>query len=80
MIHYNFQQVDNVKMFYREAGSPTNPTILLLHGFPSSSAQFRELMPELMDAYHLVAPDMPSFGQTETPAQTPLRLHFRPFG
>lgn len=67
MIHYNFQQVDNVKMFYREAGSPTNPTILLLHGFPSSSAQFRELIPELMDAYHLVAPDMPSFGQTEAP-------------
>lgn len=67
MIHYNFRQVDNIKIFYREAGCPTNPTILLLHGFPSSSVQFRELMPELMDAYHLVAPDMPSFGQTEAP-------------
>ncbi len=69
MISYKFQQVDNVKVFYREAGDPKNPTILLLHGFPSSSVMFRELIPELMDEYHLIAPDMPSFGQTDAPVK-----------
>ena len=62
MIRYKYQQVGNVKVFYREAGDPQKPTILLLHGFPSSSVQFRELIPELMDDYHLIAPAMPSFG------------------
>lgn len=71
MIQYKYLQVGDVKIFYREAGDPSRPAILLLHGFPSSSVQFRELMPELMDAYYLVAPDMPSFGQTEAP-QKPL--------
>jgi pimeloyl-ACP methyl ester carboxylesterase len=67
MIKYKYQQVENVKVFYREAGNPEKPTILLLHGFPSSSVMFRELMPELADKYHLIAPDMPGFGQTEAP-------------
>lgn len=69
MITYKFQKVDNVNVFYREAGDPGKPTILLLHGFPSSSVMFRELMPELMADYHLVAPDMPGFGQTDAPAK-----------
>ncbi len=69
MIRYKYQQVGNVKVFYREAGDPQKPTILLLHGFPSSSVQFRELIPELMDDYHLIAPDMPSFGQTQAPVK-----------
>jgi pimeloyl-ACP methyl ester carboxylesterase len=69
MVSYKFQQVDNVKVFYREAGDPKKPTLLLLHGFPSSSAMFRDLIPELMDDYHLIAPDMPSFGQTEAPVK-----------
>ncbi|WP_321426101.1 alpha/beta fold hydrolase [uncultured Bacteroides sp.] len=67
MIKYNYQQIENVKVFYREAGNPDKPTILLLHGFPSSSVMFRQLMPELADEYHLIAPDMPGFGQTEAP-------------
>lgn len=69
MISYNYQQVGNVKVFYREAGDAGKPAILLLHGFPSSSVQFRELIPELMDDYHVVAPDMPGFGQTEAPVK-----------
>ena len=68
-VSYHFQQVGNVNVFYREAGDPSKPTILLLHGFPSSSVQFRELMPELMDDYHLIAPDMPGFGQTDAPVK-----------
>ncbi len=69
MVSYKYQQVDNVKVFYREAGDPKKPTLLLLHGFPSSSFMFRDLIPELMDEYHLIAPDMPSFGQTDAPAK-----------
>lgn len=69
MIRCKFQQVGSVNVFYREAGDPQKPTILLLHGFPSSSVQFRELIPELMDSYHLIAPDMPGFGQTSAPAK-----------
>lgn len=68
-ISYHTLQVGNVNVFYREAGDPQKPTLLLLHGFPSSSVQFRELMPELMDAYHLIAPDMPAFGRTQAPAK-----------
>ena len=66
---YQFTTVNNCKVFYREAGNPENPTILLLHGFPSASHMFRDLMPELADKYHLIAPDMPSFGQTESPSR-----------
>lgn len=66
-ISYHYQKVGEVNVFYREAGDPQKPTILLMHGFPSSSVQFRELMPELMDDYHLIAPDMPGFGQTNAP-------------
>jgi pimeloyl-ACP methyl ester carboxylesterase len=66
---YQFLSVDNCKIFYREAGNPENPTILLLHGFPSASHMFRDLMPELADKYHLIAPDMPSFGQTVCPSR-----------
>jgi pimeloyl-ACP methyl ester carboxylesterase len=54
---YNQIQVEDCRIFYREAGNPEKPTVLLLHGFPSSSHMFRELMPELADEYHLIAPD-----------------------
>ncbi|AMO96575.1 alpha/beta hydrolase fold family protein [Collimonas fungivorans] len=57
--------VDGIEVFYREAGSRSKPTLLLLHGFPSSSHMFRDLFPLLMDQFHLVAPDLPGFGQTE---------------
>jgi pimeloyl-ACP methyl ester carboxylesterase len=56
------------KVFYREAGSPSAPTILLLHGFPSSSHQYRNLIPILASKYHVLAPDLPGFGFTEPTA------------
>lgn len=59
--------VDGLDIFYREAGSPRAPTILLLHGFPTSSRMFRELMPLLAEDFHLVAPDYPGFGKSEAP-------------
>jgi pimeloyl-ACP methyl ester carboxylesterase len=60
-------QVDGLSVFYREAGHPAAPTILLLHGFPSSSHMFRKLIPLLADHYHVIAPDLPGFGYTEVP-------------
>src|SRR5215475_13836119 len=59
---YKIAKVKGLDIFYREAGSPTNPTLLLLHGFPTSSRMFRNLIPQLADRYHLVAPDYPGFG------------------
>jgi len=66
---YGKVNVDDCKVFYREAGDSSKPTILLLHGFPSASHQYRELIPELADEYHVIAPDMPGFGQTEAPGR-----------
>jgi pimeloyl-ACP methyl ester carboxylesterase len=60
---------DGVTIFYREAGPPNAPVILLLHGFPTSSFQFRELIPRLADRYRVIAPDLPGFGFTEVPEQ-----------
>jgi pimeloyl-ACP methyl ester carboxylesterase len=54
-------------VFYREAGEPTAPVVLLLHGFPASSFQYRELIPRLADSYRVIAPDLPGFGFTEVP-------------
>jgi len=61
-------EADGVHVFYREAGSANAPTILLLHGFPTSSFQYRELIPRLADRYRVIAPDLPGFGFTEVPA------------
>ena len=66
-VTYHTVKVDGLNIFYREAGSPNNPTILLLHGFPTSSHMFRDLIPQLADKYHLVAPDYPGFGNSEMP-------------
>jgi pimeloyl-ACP methyl ester carboxylesterase len=66
MTCYKYASVDGHKIFYREAGSKNDPVILLLHGFPTSSHMFRNLIPQL-DGYHLVAPDMPGFGFSESP-------------
>ena len=65
--HYGFQQVNDVEVFYREAGPRDAPVILLLHGFPSASHMFRDLIPLLADRFRLVAPDLPGFGQTSAP-------------
>ena len=59
--------IDGLDIFYREAGSAENPTVLLLHGFPTSSQMFRNLMPELANGFHLVAPDYPGFGESTSP-------------
>jgi len=62
-------EVDGIRMFYRAAGDPAAPVILLLHGFPSSSFMFRELISRLADQYRVIAPDLPGFGFTEVPAE-----------
>ncbi len=64
---YRTVTIDDVEIFYREAGDPDRPTILLLHGFPTSSHMFRNLIPELADQYHLVAPDYPGYGFSSMP-------------
>jgi pimeloyl-ACP methyl ester carboxylesterase len=62
-------EADGVRVFYRAAGDPNAPVVLLLHGFPSSSFMFRELIPRLADDYRVIAPDLPGFGFTEIPAE-----------
>ncbi|WP_186074476.1 alpha/beta fold hydrolase [Burkholderia gladioli] len=67
-VSYHTVDVNGVKIFYREAGPKNAPTVLLLHGFPTSSQMFRNLMPQLADRYHVIAPDYPGFGQSDMPA------------
>ena len=67
MIAFRTVSIDGLDIFYREAGSRSNPTILLLHGFPTSSHMFRNLMPVLADRFHLVAPDYPGYGNSSMP-------------
>jgi pimeloyl-ACP methyl ester carboxylesterase len=67
MMSYKNATVDGSKIFYREAGPVDSPTILLLHGFPTSSHMFRNLIPVLADHYHVVAPDLPGFGFSDAP-------------
>ena len=67
MIRYQQATVDGNNIFYREAGPATAPTILLLHGFPTSSHMYRNLIPALADRYHVVAPDLPGFGFSDAP-------------
>jgi pimeloyl-ACP methyl ester carboxylesterase len=64
---YRTVDVDGLTVFYREAGAPDAPTLVLLHGFPSASHQFRDLIPLLADRFHIVAPDLPGFGKSDTP-------------
>jgi pimeloyl-ACP methyl ester carboxylesterase len=76
MTTYQHVIVDGSKIFYREAGSKTAPTILLLHGFPTSSHMFRNLIPSLADRYHVIAPDLPGFGFTDAPDRKRFRYTF----
>jgi pimeloyl-ACP methyl ester carboxylesterase len=71
MMHptYRTADVDGFEVFYREAGDRTKPALLLLHGFPTSSHMFRDLIPLLADRFHLVAPDLPGFGLSALPAR-----------
>ena len=69
-VYHRTVSVDGLKIYYREAGDSTAPTVLLLHGFPTSSHMFRELIPRLADRYHLVAPDYPGYGNSDAPPAT----------
>jgi pimeloyl-ACP methyl ester carboxylesterase len=73
---YHTATVDGIRMFYREAGPKTGQTVILLHGFPSSSRMFDALIPLLADRYHVVAPDYPGFGQSDAPAPGAFRYTF----
>src|SRR5215471_10875089 len=64
---YQTVDVNGIKIFYREAGNPTAPALVLLHGFPTSSHMFRDLIPLLAGRFRLVAPDFPGFGQSDMP-------------
>lgn len=76
MIMYKKIQIDSLEIFYREAGSRAKPTFLLLHGFPSSSHMFRDLIPLLEDDFHVVAPDYPGFGQSSIPSRAEFSYTF----
>lgn len=67
MTTFRTVSIDGLVIFYREGGSRDNPTILLLHGFPTSSHMFRNLMSALADRFHLVAPDYPGYGNSSMP-------------
>jgi alpha-beta hydrolase superfamily lysophospholipase len=73
----HYVTVKGIRLFYREAGNPDAPTILLLHGFPTSSHMYRDLIPLLSDRYHIVAPDLPGFGFSDAPGSQALPLHVR---
>ena len=66
-VRHRYEQVGDVKLFYREAGNRDAPNVMLLHGFASSSYMYRSLIPALADRYHVIAPDLPGFGFTEAP-------------
>ena len=75
-VRYRRRVVDGVGIFYREAGDLSNPTVVLLHGFPSSSHMFRDLIPKLGGRYHVIAPDYPGFGYSDQPSPTQFKYTF----
>jgi pimeloyl-ACP methyl ester carboxylesterase len=74
--HHRFAEIAGRRIFYREAGSPTAPTVVLLHGTPASSHQYRNLIPALADRYHVIAPDYPGFGHSDVPSVDEFRYTF----
>ena len=76
IIRYRKARVEDIDVFYREAGTPGKPKLLLLHGFPSSGHMFRDLIPLLCHDFHIVAPDLPGFGQTDMPPREAFTYSF----
>ena len=75
-IQYRRANVDGLNVFYREAGSADKPKLLLLHGYPSSGHMFRDLIPLLSDRFHIIAPDLSGFGQTDMPSRDKFTYSF----
>ena len=75
---YKTAEIDGLKLFFREAGPSEAPVVLLLHGFPSSSHMYRDLMPRLADRYHVIAPDYPGYGYSEAPSAGPFTYRISP--
>src|ERR1700722_16587254 len=75
-ISFKTAHVAGLKIFYREAGDPEAPAVLLLHGFPTSSHMFRNLIPQLAGDYHVVAPDLPGFGFSDAPDRKSFQYTF----
>src|SRR5712671_5025358 len=75
-VTYRKVDVDGIRVFYREAGPKDAPTILLLHGFPTASHMFRDLIPQLADRFHVIAPDLPGFGQSDMPERAKFSYTF----
>src|SRR6478672_13534585 len=75
-MYFKTADVAGLRLFYREAGELLKPTVVLLHGFPSSSYQFHDLIPLLADRFHVIAPDYPGMGYSVAPAPTVLRPTF----
>jgi pimeloyl-ACP methyl ester carboxylesterase len=80
VVHHRFATIDGLKIFYREAGPADAPVFLLLHGFPTSSHMFRNLIPLLADRYHVIAPDYPGYGQSDMPDPSKYAYTFDGFG
>ena len=78
-VFYRTLNVEGLEIFYREAGPRDAPTVLLLHGFPSSSHMFRNLIPILADKYHVVAPDFPAYGESSAPSVNDFDYSFERF-
>src|ERR687897_3608678 len=74
--HHRTVSIDGVNVFYREAGAADAPAVVLLHGFPSSSHMFRNLIPQLADKYRVIAPDYPGFGQSAMPERSEFAYTF----
>src|SRR5580692_9446513 len=76
MTTFQHATVRGLKLFYREAGSKDSPTLVLLHGFPSSSHMFRDLIPQLADRFHVIAPDYVGFGYSDAPSVSDFEYTF----